>query len=91
MTGAEIIEHGFLDSRARLLDIAAFLDRLDRSADGAGRDDYRVRALTDAARELNSTAFGRVERIHSILSDPTADPIDKLPGKGAAGAWDGPR
>lgn len=91
MTGAEIIEMGFLDARSRLLDLAAFMDRLDRSADGAGRDDFRVRALLDAARELLRGEFGRAERVQEILSDPTRDPIETLPGKGAAGAWPGPR
>ncbi len=89
MTSSAIIEQGFLDARARLLDIAAFLDRLERASDNAGADDYRVRALLDAARELNSASFGRVERIHDILSDPTTEPITELTGKGAAGAWAG--
>ncbi len=91
MRSATIIEQGFLDARARLLDIAAFLDRLDRASDNAGAGDYRVRALLHAAREIHSGAFGRVERIQNILSDPTAEPIIELTGKGAAGAWTGPR
>ncbi|RMH24927.1 MAG: hypothetical protein D6693_09505 [Planctomycetota bacterium] len=89
MTGAEIVDRDFLDARARLLDLAAFLDRLDRAADGAGRDDPRVRALLDAMRQLGSTEPGRVARIQVALSDPTTEPIDRLPDRGAAGAWTG--
>lgn len=91
MTSSAIIEQGFLDARARLLDIAAFLDRLDRASDSPGAEDFRVRALLEAARELNSASFGRVERIHNILSDPTTEPVTELTGKGAAGAWAGRR
>jgi len=89
LTGAEIVDRYSLDARARLLDIAAFLDRLDRAADGAGRDDYRVRALLDAVLELNTPGPGRARRIQIALSDPTTEPIDDLPGKGAGGAWPG--
>mgnify|MGYP003700551189 FL=1 len=89
MTGAEIVDRYFLDARSRLLDLAAFLDRLDRSSDGAGRDDYRVQALIQAAKELHSGEFGRAFRIQELLSDPTTEPVEQLTGKGAFGAWDG--
>lgn len=89
MTGQAIVDRYFLDARSRLLDLAAFLDRLDRSSDGAGREDYRVRALIDAAKELQSNEFGRARRIQELLSDPTTAPVEKLTGKGAFGAWDG--
>jgi len=88
MTGREIVDRDFLEARARLLDIASTLDRLDRSSDGRGRDDFRIRALIEAARELQSEAPGRCERIQMLLSDPTSEPIGASPGKGAVGAWD---
>lgn len=87
MTGGAIVDRYFLEARSRLLDLAAFLDRLDRSADGAGRDDYRVRELLCAAKELHSDEFGRARRIQEALSDPTTEPIEHLTGKGAFGAW----
>lgn len=89
MTGPAIVDRYFLDARSRLLDLAAFLDRLDRSSDGEGRDDYRVRALLAAAKELQSDEFGRARRIQELLSDPTTAPVETLTGKGAFGAWDG--
>jgi len=87
MTGRQIVDDGFLESRARVLDVAGFLDRVDRSADGAGADDFRVRALLEAIRELTSEKPGRAERIQLILSDPTDEPIERSPGKGADGAY----
>jgi len=87
MSGSDIVDRYFLEARSRLLDIAAFLDRLDRSSDSAGPEDYRVGALLAAARELHSKDFGRAKRIQNLLSDTTTEPIETLTGNGAFGAW----
>ena len=43
MTYREIVDAYFLEHRAKVLDIAAFLDRLERAADGPpAREDFRV-------------------------------------------------
>ena len=76
-----------MDARARVLDLAAFLDRLDRAE---GAEDHRVRSLRAALALL---ADGKPERAHRILeswSDPTADPVPSAGSKGASGAWPGP-
>ena len=91
-TGRELVDEYFIENRTRLLEIAAFLDRLDRT-DGALVDrDFRVRAFRDALKLLESGSAGdaqtRVERIQHLLSDPTTEPLEKLDTKSARGAYD---
>lgn len=87
-----IIEEYFIENRTRVLDVAAFLDRLDRSADGADSSaDFRIRALHACLLELVSDRPGRADRIQRILSDPTTEPREVLDRKGAYGAFDSAR
>lgn len=93
LSAQEILEASFLENRARLLEIAAFLDRIERS-DGADavRDDYRYRALQQAAGILLTRSPDRTKEILESLSDPTTEPIPSAAGmKGAVGAWKGER
>ena len=86
----QVVDLYFMEHRAKLLDVAAFLDRVDR-AEGAARarEDFRVRALLDAAHILADGRPQRARRMLDLMSDPTTEPIDRAPGKGAAGAYDG--
>ena len=79
----------FLEARAKLLDIAAFLDRLDRAQDaGRAPADFRLEGLRKAFQELLSREPGRTARVHMCLSDPTLEPIPDASGlKGASGAY----
>lgn len=89
MKSTAVVDRYFLEHRAKLLDIAAFLDRVDRadSADSSGSD-FRVEAMHQAIKELGSDAPGRTRRIHEIFSDQSTEPIDEAPMKGALGAFD---
>ncbi len=78
-----VVDQSFIDARARLLDVAAFLDRVQRYHQ---EDDYRVRALKQAIGQLSSGEPGRVERILLELSDPTLEPIPAAIIQGAFGA-----
>ena len=73
-----------MDARHKLIDLAAFLDRVDRAT---GKDDFRVMAFRKALRELASSKARRAQRVLLAFSDPTRKPIAKAPGKGAVGAW----
>ena len=84
MPQQEVLERYFLEHRAKVLDIAAFLDRLDRCKDH--KQDYRIDAIRSAIEELLSDKVGRAERILLLLSDQTNDPIDSAGTKGASGA-----
>ena len=87
-TGTGLIDEYFIENRTRLLEVAAYLDRLDRSGDAAVGTDFRMRAFREALEVLSSPDFGRVERIQMIFSDPTTEPRAALDQKGAKGAYD---
>ena len=81
------VELYFMEARAKLIDIAAFMDRVER--DGL-TEDFRYQAFLDALKELGTDK--RAENVLLALSDPTKDPIPAATTKGACGAWpDKPR
>ena len=90
-TRSRVIELYFMEHRAKLIDIAAFLDRLDRAAaGGGGGEDFRVSAFREAIGILGDGRAQRSRRILEKLSDPTAEPIASAAGlKGACGAYPG--
>ncbi len=81
-----LIDEFFMESRTKILDIAAFLDRLDRSVSEDGRDDFRILAMRDAMQELNSQVPGRIERVLLIFSDQNIELLEELDRKAAYGA-----
>jgi hypothetical protein len=90
MNASEILELYFIENRARLLDIASFLDRIDRypGAEEA-RDDYRYRALREALALVQKPGPGRTAAIQHCFSDPTDEPIESALGLKAFGAFAG--
>ena len=94
-TGRQLVDEYFIENRTRLLEIAAFLDRLDRAEPGMAARDFRARAFHEALAVLaedsarsDSSAETRVERVQMILSDPTTEPLERLDQKSARGAYD---
>jgi hypothetical protein len=83
---SEVVDLYFMEHRARLLDVAAFLDRIDRA--GAGDDDFRMQAFRRALGVLQDGQPERARRILELLSDPGSEPIAKAGMKGATGAHD---
>ncbi len=86
MTRQQILDLYFMDARSKLIDIAAFLDRVDR---GEGDADFRLAEFRKALGELNGGEPTRAQGVLMSLSDPTTEPIPKAHGKGAVGAWPG--
>jgi hypothetical protein len=86
MTRTELLDLYFMDARSKLIDLAAFFDRVDR---GEGDADFRLAALRKALKALESSEPQRAREVLLALSDPTREPIEKAPGKGAVGAWGG--
>jgi hypothetical protein len=84
MTRQQLLDLYFMDARSKLIDIAAFLDRVDR---GEGNPDFRLEAFRKALAELHLGEPVRAKSVLMSLSDPTVEPIAKAPGKGAVGAW----
>ena len=75
-----------MEARAKLIDLAAFLDRVDRAE---GETDFRLDALLKALEELKKDAPERARQVLLALSDPTLEPIEQAHTKGACGAWPG--
>jgi hypothetical protein len=75
-----------MEQRNRVLEIAAFLDRLDRLEEQNANDDFRIVALRKAMNELSSDQTGRIERIQMIFSDQNLELLDELDRKAAYGA-----
>lgn len=89
LTHRDVVDRYFLEHRAKLLDIAAFLDRLDRSADAGTADpDFRVEALRRALRLVSDGHGDYAKRTLEFFSDPSTEPIAKAPMQGAHGAHD---
>lgn len=86
MTRQQVLDLYFLEARCKLIELAAFLDRVDR---GEGEGDFRLKALRDALPLLSSDRPDRAAQVLAALSDPTAEPVPQAPGKGAVGAWKG--
>ena len=82
-----VVDRYFLEHRAKVLDIAAFLDRVDR-AQGEGADDYRRAALEACCAILVDGKPDRARRALELFSDHSTEPIAKAPMKGATGAVD---
>lgn len=61
-----VLEEEFLPTRARILEAAASLDRLDRAGEAA--DDPRRNQLAEAIRILLDDAPRRAERIQLLFS-----------------------
>jgi hypothetical protein len=84
MKREQVIDLYFMEARAKLIDLAAFFDRVDRAP---GTDDFRVTALRQALRELSAPQPERAKRVLLALSDPTTEPLSAGTSKAAAGAW----
>ncbi len=76
LTPEKVLDHYFLDARCMLIELAAFLDRFDRAAEGlAGglpvgidRLDHIYQALTLLGER--ETTPNRSERLLNLFSDP---------------------
>ncbi len=89
MPAQRVIDEYFLEHRGKLLDIAAFLDRIDRGVDAASAgEDFRVRALHEGMRLVADGRPERARRLLEQLSDPTDEPINAAHTKSAAGAYE---
>lgn len=76
-----IVDAYYMDARSKLIDIAAFMDRVERFKE---TDDYRYQEFVRVLDALRST--DRVEKVLTELSDPSGAPIEKA-GSPAVGAY----
>ena len=88
LTPKELVDEYFIENRTRLLEIAAFLDRLDRADPAYAARDFRTVAFGEALASV-ARGGGRLDRLQHLLSDPTTEPLGALDRKSAFGAYDG--
>ena len=86
MTRNQILDLDFIEARHKLIDVAAFLDRVARAP---GDNDFRMAAFHKAVAELSTPGPDTAERVLLAFSDPTIDPIPAATTKAACGAWPG--
>jgi hypothetical protein len=83
MTRQQILDLYFLDARHKLIELAAFLDRVERAE---GKDDFRLKTFHAALGELTGKKKEKAKKVLLAFSDLTTEPIAKAQGKGAVGA-----
>jgi hypothetical protein len=88
LSATELVDEYFIENRTKLLDIAAFLDRVDRTDPACASSDFRMRTFTEAVAALVSPGSDRIGKIQMLFSDPTTEPLEALDRKGAVGAFD---
>jgi hypothetical protein len=84
MTRQEVLDLYFMDARCKLIDLAAFMDRVERAE---GTNDFRFDAFRQALKELEKGKADRAKRVLLSFSDPTSEPILAATTKAACGAY----
>jgi hypothetical protein len=82
MTRQKILDLFFLDARHKLIELAAFLDRVERAD---GKDDFRLKAFHAALGKLKKK--NKAKAVLLAFSDLTTKPIANASSKGAVGAY----
>jgi hypothetical protein len=86
MTRQQTLDLYFMEARFKLIELAAFIDRIERSE---GEDDFRMKAFRLALSELSKGNKEKAKSVLMTLSDPTTEPIAAATTKAACGAWPG--
>ena len=73
-----------MEARSKLIDLGAFIDRMERAG---GEADFRMKAFRAALAELNHGGRDNAERVLLSFSDPSTEPIPAATTKAACGAW----
>ena len=86
MTRQQVLDLYYMEARAKLIDLGAFMDRVERAG---GDEDFRMKAFRAALQQLNKGESQKAKGILMNLSDPTTDPIPAATTKAACRAWPG--
>ena len=84
MTRQQVLDLYFLDARHKLIEIAAFLDRVERCD---GKEDFRLKSFRAALTKLDGKKKHKAKAMLLAFSDPTTEPILKATNTGACGAF----
>ena len=69
LTAAEVLSREFLEIRAKILEVAAAFDRLERAA-GDVSDDPRIARLHEAIKVVGEPQEDRAEQVQLVFSRP---------------------
>jgi len=72
MSANEVLDREFLELRAKILELAASFDRLDRS-EGLVQDDPRIKLLHQGLDLLQEKGDDRAEQVQLLFSRPYDD------------------
>ncbi len=72
MTAHDILNREYLEMRAKILELAASLDRMDRASDSVDGDS-RISQLHEGIKILQSDGPGRAERVQMLFSRSFSD------------------
>lgn len=86
MTRQKVLDLYFMEARHKLIDLAAFLDRVDRCE---GDADFRFEAFQQALFILTKNEKDKASAVLDLFSDPTTEAIPSASTKAACGAWKG--
>jgi hypothetical protein len=78
-----LLDLQFIEARHKLIDVAAFLDRIDRHP---GDEDYRLAALKSALPLLLEERPDRARAVLEAFSDHSTELTESAPFQGAFGA-----
>ena len=84
MTREQVLDLYFMDARSKLLDLAAFIDRVDRAQ---GKEDFRMSSFRAALGHLTRPEPDKAKDVLLAFSDPSSQPIPAATTKAACGAW----
>jgi hypothetical protein len=84
MTRQQILDLYFLDARHKLIELAAFLDRVERAD---GKDDFRLKTFRVALGKLVNGKKQKAKNVLLAFSDLTTEPISVATTKIACGAY----
>lgn len=86
LTQKQLIDEQFMEHRTKILDLAAFLDRMDRSVERDAESDFRWTAFREALEVLVAGDEERAKRVQMVLSDTTTELLEERDRQGAYGA-----
>jgi hypothetical protein len=69
LSATQLVDEYFIENRNRILEVAAFLDRIDRAGANVAASDFRMQVFNEALAALTGAAPDRLTHIQMLLSD----------------------
>jgi hypothetical protein len=86
LSQSQLLDLSFMEHRAQVLALAAFLDRFDRSQDRNAEGDFRIEAFRQALAVLLTAGPERARQVQMVMSDQNLDLLEQRDAQSAYGA-----